>query len=1444
MVSDDGRYVTFDSDANNLVEGDFYDSERFQEYQSDVFVYDSVTKHTERIVFPRDGGVPNEHSLSPAISGNGKAVVYVSHAVNLVEDPLAQQGIYVTSDGNDAPVWPGDRSLTISDVVEHSLKLTWSPLESQQVLGYRIYQNGKRIGFVDGALSSFTVTGLEPTVQYTFKVEAVNQSYHLSTNGPTISTLDNQPPVWPENTEIRVEAIGPSSTTLSWPSAIDNVGVAKYRLYYLDEQSAYQFLAETPESFITLTNLTPEKDYQFKIYAGDFSGNWTADGPTITVKTLPGDQEYVESALFVVLQSGGKADLRWVKDELASIHTYEIWRTEANHEKQLVATVDSALTNYQDNGLLAETAYTYQIIGKNQAGTETYRTKIISVTTLPLQITSIRWNLDQTKGYAKQEGTLSISINGDSGQASEVLLTFKNLDNKDVEQKIVLTESATEPGLYEGRYRLPAGVTELSSLLAILSDSKGHVVTRTPDNWLQPIKVTGTLTVNVTYNGEVGNFLNGARLNAWSQSTRSSISVNLDNQNSYSLKDLIPADDYVVRLLSSNGSLLKEIDKVSVLSGRAQAASLAIDIPATLVLKVKNPSGDALSDVRVRLSDVNGGYIRDLYTDDNGEIKAEGFMTSQQLKAEILLYHQPYFPKSEIFTLDTSNHFQELTLTPFAKGKIQGKVKNQIGAPLKNIRIIGNQTIDERSFGFSTQTDQDGNYSLDVYEGELSVSFSGGGVLGDYNQQVTILANEVSTLDKSLESLGKGILDLKVYTKEIGKGWEGPLDINQLLGTDFQVSFSTTYRWGDIKLIKPIPVEGFPGDTVKVCVYNPYFEYVCKEVTLDDKWNATVEIYLEEKGGRVEGAIVKDSAGDPIGNWVGNLYWFNPHLDEWQRSFNVYPRSMRLSANLNPAGKYRLEFMHTDDKQVNRFAETEFEILDGEIKDLNKIVLNEQGIFSGQKGNSLAAIPSEAIPGSVVTLRGTYQHKEEQPLQDVKLLLEIPTGTIFKEGSIVVDGKVPKNVTYNEEQNRYEVTLSEVEPNQQGIVRYQILLDKEIEKAEIGATLRVGFKKLDGRAVEETIGMAFVRTPQITISGLDKVDTISKYLVYGKALTGSEVNIYVGNVLLGSTKTLETGIWSTYVDLPDLGSPRSYKLRAEVKINEEIHRSDHLNVLYDKNQPKIVSIVMMQEPGRRVAIDPSKGVARFPWVANGRVPVQFEVYFNDPNIVKNVYVHLGEESALATLEDGIFKVSMPFYSGDVYVTYDTVYHPDVIDPESIQTKEQLEEAIEEFNENLPYEWKDVTAENIDISQEENGTLNGSLNLKNLPYSDDVDINVKVKEMATYTPTEEDLAFSKAYGVDVYNLKYDLVEVNGDYLFKMSAILPKYVQQPTQTLSNGKIGVAASGILGFVETSVEIYTKKGDVDSFIDGFGSLGYNITRIEMLIDQLEQCPNPTISR
>ena len=88
-ISSDGRYVAFQSAADNLVPGD-------TNFRKDIFVRDRQTRTTERANVSVDEIQANSHSSEPVISGDGRCVAFESYGDNLVDgDTNAASDIFV-----------------------------------------------------------------------------------------------------------------------------------------------------------------------------------------------------------------------------------------------------------------------------------------------------------------------------------------------------------------------------------------------------------------------------------------------------------------------------------------------------------------------------------------------------------------------------------------------------------------------------------------------------------------------------------------------------------------------------------------------------------------------------------------------------------------------------------------------------------------------------------------------------------------------------------------------------------------------------------------------------------------------------------------------------------------------------------------------------------------------------------------------------------------------------------------------------------------------------------------------------------------------------------------------------------------------------------------------------------------------------------------------------
>jgi Tol biopolymer transport system component len=146
-ISADGRYVAFDSWADDLVPND-------TNGRRDIFVFDRLTGITTRASVSTEGEQAtgwwewSGQSWEPAISGDGRLIAFTSNAINLVEDGLSGTGVFLhdlatgvtarisACTCSESPAQPDDQSLEPAFSGDHHI-LAFRSLASNLVPGRR-----------------------------------------------------------------------------------------------------------------------------------------------------------------------------------------------------------------------------------------------------------------------------------------------------------------------------------------------------------------------------------------------------------------------------------------------------------------------------------------------------------------------------------------------------------------------------------------------------------------------------------------------------------------------------------------------------------------------------------------------------------------------------------------------------------------------------------------------------------------------------------------------------------------------------------------------------------------------------------------------------------------------------------------------------------------------------------------------------------------------------------------------------------------------------------------------------------------------------------------------------------------------------------------------------------------------------------------------------------
>ena len=192
------------------------------------------------------------------------------------------------------PTVPGN--LSASNTTMTSTDLSWNASsDNVGVVDYDVFVDGSMYGST--AATSYTVTGLSPSTNYSIYVVANDAAGNTSAASNTVSVTtqsaaDTQPPTAPGN--LSASNTTTTSTDLSWNASSDNVGVVDYDVF-VDGS----FYGSTTSTSYAVSGLSPSTTYSMYVVANDAAGNTSAASNTVSVTTqTPSSSQVVLASYF------------------------------------------------------------------------------------------------------------------------------------------------------------------------------------------------------------------------------------------------------------------------------------------------------------------------------------------------------------------------------------------------------------------------------------------------------------------------------------------------------------------------------------------------------------------------------------------------------------------------------------------------------------------------------------------------------------------------------------------------------------------------------------------------------------------------------------------------------------------------------------------------------------------------------------------------------------------------------------------------------------------------------------------------------------------------------------------------------------------------------------------------------------------------------------------
>jgi hypothetical protein len=754
--------------------------------------------------------------------------------------------------------------------------------------------------------------------------------------------------------------------------------------------------------------------------------------------------------------------------------------------------------------------------------------------------------------------------------------------------------------------------------------------------------------------------------------------------------------------------------------------------------------------------------------------------------------------------------------------------------PAGAARVVLSQTVEGRSFSASAETGADGRYSIEGLTGP-------GQVVVSYRQDPPFTAGTVTlkesptTLDVALPAPERYQVEVSLYSRSHDQTeYQGPLDIDY--GTSIHLDLRVFTKSGSKLFATPQAIlDAQEGEEIKVCVDGDEAGMTssCSTVTLGANRRVQVELRMESKAA-IRGRMV-DSAGRPLDpSLIQQATLSRVGADgKAEYIYGYRAHNGAFDIPVAAAGRYRLAataYSGSASFWGNATAIAEVDVADGAVVDLGDLPLSTS---TWVKRSSVTASQREVPAGTRVDLRSLVHLGRIGEVHDAVARITLPAGTTLVPGSLTLGGQPAEAAVAN---GALEVELGDrrfakIDDLAEGwVLRYQLATDGVTPGDDLTTTTFVRVPA-ENAGVPQLAATITLHVAAVTIDAPERSHTRTVELS-GRAPAGAAVRLRDGTTHLGDTTTGPGGLWRLAATLPDLGNAEDHELTAAVSLDGNELISEPARVHVDERLPVLEEVLMSRPNGTQVSIDPSAGVARFPYVYGGS-QIDLTLRFGGRGAVENVSgqvglyrnqaVQTGDRTYQARVATGHQSL------GGVGIDYTAL-------PEVSDLDDERKPTEDEVRNRLPAPVADYTDPVVtDESDPATNTRRGTLTVRTPSLGPEATMRAttSIQRGVEYTPTAADFAAVRQAGVQLYGGTFDYALGADSLRVTMSGYMPEALLDGP-SLSAKSIGATAIPLppVRFVKVVYETrFTQAQTLDSLYTA-AQTGDKYERLNNLLD------------
>ncbi len=701
-----------------------------------------------------------------------------------------------------------------------------------------------------------------------------------------------------------------------------------------------------------------------------------------------------------------------------------------------------------------------------------------------------------------------------------------------------------------------------------------------------PIQNKNTIQVNLPADATDGQYKN-MTLELVDLDRNQNFKLIVKDTRNYSFNNLEENTKYSLSLKTKKGLAIAEYKEINYTSG-----NLNIDIEkekmeqlCVVNAKVLTPSNeDVTSQCTINWYDNNDDFI------SQGQSVTEQIVGTK-VKLSVALSKdlgvQYKFPAELLYDITSSNNTCTIYLETLPMTTITGKVVDELtNSTLSNVTVTVSQTLNGKfSKLYSTKTDTNGKYSIQVYAVPASISY----VTSDYITHTTDIAEGFNTQEEAvLETVkmkqitGTVITTSFTYRKcrtssedtEIENFYS---DLNNVEYSILNESTGKSITKFSVQYPKIVLLEDVnEGDVLQLTATSKTgsFMPVVATATIDEEQRTNAAFNIVELG-KIKATFAKNANAavaatlyDAKGKLIQTFDYTNGTLTISDLVDGRYTLVTMGSSRLFNTIYDLAQLPQTGLVRLNDYVQHNVEVKSGEETtiDIDEVpTLDESKLYYTGDNTSFTVNKSSIVAGNYLTLTGHLDFKSAYAanVSNVSLIVDLPESCQFVENSVMVG-----NATSSYTLDGHRVTIPMAQYTDR--VRFCIIPTIGGDYAPSALAQFV----IDEKVITQPIGSANYTVNGTTIN-VPSIVANTTIPVSGTAIGASAVEIYDGDMLIGQTNTLANGSWATTCELHEPYNLSAHNIHAKVMTKTGLElQSENAKCTYDENFIQLKTVTM------------------------------------------------------------------------------------------------------------------------------------------------------------------------------------------------------------------------------------------------------------------------------